>query len=419
MFKPNCELLEERVVPCVKAVVCPPPPTCHVSECHTDHHDNKCPPPTQHCQPVQNCNDHDKCQPVQKQCNDNNNNCSPTAVNGNAIPTDIHYIINGSTDVTSLDSTNLKSGDTVKVEFTVAKGSEPTTFSFVSYTAPNGNFNEANLEGQKIYDSQEVTTGCNGGTYCLTVKVPCDYFQVDFVSGCPITQFTTTNQYHAENRYYGGTQGGQESTCPPVTCTPPTGCDNHNKPVCDDHNCKPPVNDCKPPDHCLDNYFCHDNCCDHECVTNITNNYNYTTNNYTTNNTYNDITNITNNYNVVNQPPANYYNLPPVNNNNNNQQFFSNNSETSTVMANNTYSSTGGTAPNIHDMTGPTVMGGSDDVTPSHDVVKNFLHPNGDGGGFKLDNDDSQQQPCTPCLPAPSPFDACFPQYQFGGCGRR
>lgn len=313
MFVPTVELIEERIVPCCTPVKQPPV----------------------HCQPTQ-------CQPV----------CHPiqhTVVDGNAQATNISYIVNGKTPVTSLNSSNLHSGDTVEVVFTVPQGSKPTTFSFVSYTA-TGDFN---LPDQKIYDVAEVTT-CGGGTYSLKIHVPCDYFQVDFVRGGPITHFTGET-YHGDNRYLGGTTGGMPG-------------------------------DCK----CMDDYFCHhhQDCCN---VTNITNNTYNTYNNTEINNVYNSmLTSLVKNYSSFN------YSAPQQQVNN---QFNFGSNETHTSMANTGYNSSHENPPNIHDMVGPTVMGGTDDVKPSDDVIQKFLHPNGDKP--VLSPFDGQPSLVVPCQPVP------------------
>lgn len=106
----------------------------------------------------------------------------------------------------------VRQGDTVMLQFTVAPFFiSECTVSLVSYTAPNGNFNTANLYRQRVYQSSSGPV--TGGDWEVTVKVPTCYFQADFVRGAPITQFgpTSANTYHGQGRFLDGAVGGTEA----------------------------------------------------------------------------------------------------------------------------------------------------------------------------------------------------------------
>jgi hypothetical protein len=122
----------------------------------------------------------------------------------------ITYTINGTKTVTSLVG-QVKEGDTVKANFTVAAG-KTVTLSLVSYkaTAPTSNFQ--NLQLQQL---SEVQTGTfTAGKHCLTVKVPNCYFQVDFVGGKAIDKFGAAGSnilYGAQDRLISYDNGGTQS----------------------------------------------------------------------------------------------------------------------------------------------------------------------------------------------------------------
>ena len=127
----------------------------------------------------------------------------------------ITFTINGTKTVSSLIG-NVKEGDTVKANFTVAAG-KTVTLSLVSYkaTAPTSNFQ--NLQLQQLSDVQTGTF--TAGKHCLTVKVPNCYFQVDFVGGKAIDKFGAAGSnilYGAQDRLISYDNGGTKS----CNCTP-------------------------------------------------------------------------------------------------------------------------------------------------------------------------------------------------------
>jgi hypothetical protein len=116
-------------------------------------------------------------------------------------------------------------GDVVTVHFTVAANvTGACTISLVSYTAPNGTFNTANLYQQQVYQSSNGPV--TPGDWTATVRVPTCYFQADFVRGAPITHFgpTQTNTYSGQGRLLDAAVGGTE-TCgfddSPLPAAPP------------------------------------------------------------------------------------------------------------------------------------------------------------------------------------------------------
>jgi hypothetical protein len=111
--------------------------------------------------------------------------------------TNVKYTVDGKT---SADMQAVaKPGKPVKVCFTVPASSGYKTYSLVSYKAPSGTFIREEAELQELFNSESVTVGPKGGTYCLYVKVPDCYYQVDFVKGCVIEKLGPPNS----NNYYG------------------------------------------------------------------------------------------------------------------------------------------------------------------------------------------------------------------------
>ncbi|MFI5457364.1 MAG: SdrD B-like domain-containing protein [Isosphaerales bacterium] len=107
-------------------------------------------------------------------------------------------------------SGNTQQGDTITVTFTVPAGSYDQ-ISLVSYNAPEGfyNANDANL--QTVF--QSVTQVEGPGTHSLSVNLPLNFYQVDFVCGTVITTLgpastNPNNFYHAQNRFIDGDNGG-------------------------------------------------------------------------------------------------------------------------------------------------------------------------------------------------------------------
>ena len=127
---------------------------------------------------------------------------------------DIEYsVYNPATNTTTTPSDlsgNTQQGDTVTVTFTVPAG-DYDQLSLVSYNAPEPfyNANDANL--QTVF--QSVTAFEAPGTHTLSITLPPNFYQVDFVCGTVITTLgpestNPNNFYHAQNRYIDGDNDG-------------------------------------------------------------------------------------------------------------------------------------------------------------------------------------------------------------------
>ena len=107
-------------------------------------------------------------------------------------------------------SGNTQQGDLITVTFTVPTGNYEQ-ISLVSYNAQEGfyNINDANL--QTVF--QSVTQVEGPGTHTLSIALPPNFYQLDFVCGTVITTLgpiatNPNNFYHAQNRYIDGDNGG-------------------------------------------------------------------------------------------------------------------------------------------------------------------------------------------------------------------
>ena len=116
------------------------------------------------------------------------------------------------TSTTSLAS--VKSGDWVTATFKLSK-TEPVWL--VSYTAPNGTFNTANLQKQVVFQTSEAVA-TNNDTETVTVTVPNGYFQLDLVAGPVIPYFASNGNpnalYTPQGRLIAATTGGSQSNGP-------------------------------------------------------------------------------------------------------------------------------------------------------------------------------------------------------------
>jgi hypothetical protein len=121
------------------------------------------------------------------------------------------------TTVTDLRG-HTQQGDTVTANFTVAAHAGPTVVSLVSYDAPGPNFN-AHTASQQQVDS--LASGTFGpGPHSLTVTLPNNYYQVDFILGPAITQLGPARShifYSAQGRLLSADNGGTQA----VQVTPP------------------------------------------------------------------------------------------------------------------------------------------------------------------------------------------------------
>ena len=148
-------------------------------------------------------------------------NTSTNCMTGNAVPQNIIYKVNGK--VVSTLTGNVKEGNFVEVTFTTSATSTKTRFSLVSYNTLAGTYSETNAEKNEVYDyeSDEFAPGI----HTMSVSVPNNYFEVDFVIGCVLWKFGpagTNNYYDKQNRLVNRDNGGTMNCC--------TKC-NHNKPV--------------------------------------------------------------------------------------------------------------------------------------------------------------------------------------------
>ncbi len=125
-------------------------------------------------------------------------------------------------------SGHVSQGDTVTVYFDVAAGCSSATVSFVAYKAPGSTWDAGTANQQTVMNYQNGAFSA-GGPYHLTVVVPSCYFQLDFVTGAPITTFGSDPKYfyHGQGDFIDGANGGKD-TCP-VTPAPP--CDAIHSPA--------------------------------------------------------------------------------------------------------------------------------------------------------------------------------------------
>ena len=128
----------------------------------------------------------------------------------NAQITNVSYTLTGAagfrpgvTDMTG----QVRQGDAVRVQFTVPASCADVEVSLASYRAPGPT--SANLTQQQIH---AYSTGHVGpGTYTETVLVPDCYFQIDFVRGAPLMQFTSTTTYTRQGRLLDAANGGTDA----------------------------------------------------------------------------------------------------------------------------------------------------------------------------------------------------------------
>ncbi len=118
-----------------------------------------------------------------------------------------------SPDGTQTTVTNLRGqtrqGDTVTANFTVAPTASNVTVSLVAYDAPGSSF-DANTASQQT--PVEIVSGTFGpGPQSLTVQVPQNYYQIDFVMGAAIQQLGPAGSnmfYSAQDRLLSADNGG-------------------------------------------------------------------------------------------------------------------------------------------------------------------------------------------------------------------
>jgi len=103
-------------------------------------------------------------------------------------------------------------GDTVTANFTIAANAGPTVVSFVSYDAPASSF-DANTAGQQTVDV--TVSGTFGpGPHSLSLVVPSNFYQVDFILGAAIDHFGPAGGnifYSAQSRLLSADNGGTQA----------------------------------------------------------------------------------------------------------------------------------------------------------------------------------------------------------------
>jgi hypothetical protein len=116
-------------------------------------------------------------------------------------------------DGTQTTVTNLRGhtaqGDTVVANFTVTAG--PTLVSLVSYNAPGSSFNAGTAGQQTIV--ADVSGTFQPGPQSLSVTIPNNFYQVDFVLGTAIDHFGPAGSdifYSAQNRLLSADNGGTQ-----------------------------------------------------------------------------------------------------------------------------------------------------------------------------------------------------------------
>ncbi len=149
-----------------------------------------------------------KATPVVKDEHKEEEKCVST---GTATAKNITYKVNGK--VVSTLAGNVKEGNLVEVTFTLS-GTEATRYSLVAYNAPKRNYSEQNALENEVFDYDSEEFG--PGVHTMSVTVPNNYFQVDFVKGCVIWKFGpmgTNNFYEKENRLISRANGGEKDCC--------------------------------------------------------------------------------------------------------------------------------------------------------------------------------------------------------------
>ncbi len=128
-------------------------------------------------------------------------------VTGDATAKNIIYKVNGKT-VSTLKG-NVKEGNLVEVTFTTSPGTKKTRFSLVAYNAAGKNPNPQKASELEAYDYE--TAEYAPGTHTMSVTVPNNYFEVDFVKGCIIWKFDANTSYG--DRLIAQATGGEKDCC--------------------------------------------------------------------------------------------------------------------------------------------------------------------------------------------------------------
>ncbi|RYH20521.1 hypothetical protein EON65_23175, partial [archaeon] len=141
----------------------------------------------------------------------NNSNQSADCNKGNSQAKNIIYRVNGKV-VSALEG-NIKEGNLVEVTFTIS-GNEPTRYSLVSYNTGKRNYSDENALDNEVFDYESEEFG--PGVHTMSVTVPNNHFEVDFVKGCVIWKFgpaASNNYYDKQNRLIARANGGEKDCC--------------------------------------------------------------------------------------------------------------------------------------------------------------------------------------------------------------
>src|SRR5262249_31053653 len=129
--------------------------------------------------------------------------------NRSALSNVSYTVIHGATTTTVSDlSGNTHQGDTVTVSFTVTT-STPTEVSLVAYNSPGPAFDATTASQQVIFAQASGTF--TYGQHSLSVTLPANYYQVDFVLGDAITHFGPAGSnifYTPQGRLVSADNGG-------------------------------------------------------------------------------------------------------------------------------------------------------------------------------------------------------------------
>ncbi|MFI5380423.1 MAG: beta strand repeat-containing protein, partial [Tepidisphaerales bacterium] len=122
----------------------------------------------------------------------------------------VSFLINGTTTVTNLRGATHQ-GDTVVARFTVT-GTASQTLSFVTYNAPDAVFNADDANLQTV--DQLASGSFAPGPHSLTVTIPANFYQIDFVCGLAIDTLGPAGSnifYSAQSRLISADNGGLHS----------------------------------------------------------------------------------------------------------------------------------------------------------------------------------------------------------------
>ncbi len=127
---------------------------------------------------------------------------------------------------------NTQQGETVTATFTVPAG-QAVQLSLVSYNAPESFYNANDASLQTVY--QQNTATYLPGTHSVSVVLPSNFYQVDFVCGQVITKLGpagSNNFYSAQNRLISADNGGLNPLGQsPISITGTVYCDANNNGV--------------------------------------------------------------------------------------------------------------------------------------------------------------------------------------------